>query len=291
MLEKASDHAPEPIEDPGGIAFRTAACCPSGRIDLLRAASALVLDARPEADLGLIESQVSIWAARLSSRLRHAGCLDDPLAAALRLSEMLYDEEGFAVDQVAPHDPANVELDLVLERRLGVPLSLALIQVEVGRRAGLPLRGLCGPGRLFVGLEVPPRPLLFDPKDRGRLVLPESCPALVESGTPGLSLRAEFQRPLTERRWLERLLGHLKRGYLRRSDPFAAIRAQGRLIDLRPGDVSPLQERARLAFQVGRHQEALHDLEKAVSMASDESSGRLVRRQLEQVRRWIAAMS
>ena len=68
------------------------------------------------------------------------------------------------------------------------------------------------------------------------------------------------------------------------------LRAQGRLCDLRPSDASPLQERARLAFQAGRHDEAIHDLERALGLAKGDEALRSVTKQLDQVRRWTQAM-
>jgi regulator of sirC expression with transglutaminase-like and TPR domain len=271
--------------------FLEAVRSPSGRVDVLGAALALVLDARPEADVEALRATCEGWGRRVSRRIAHAGARSDALAGTLLLTRFLFEEQGFSGDSETPHDPANCELDLVFERRLGLPITLGLLMVEVGKRAGLPLSGINFPGRFLVGLAGGPRLMLFDPFRGGRLVLPEDCQGLLDSVQGGrLKLRREFLRPCAPERFVERLLNNLKRAYLRRSDPHSAIRVQGRVVDLRPGDVGPLQERARLAFQVGRHEDALRDLQKAVVMAGEEPQGRVVRRQLEQVRRWIAAM-
>lgn len=263
----------------------------SGCIDVLGAALAIVLDTRPDADVGAVRATIEAWGRRVSRRIRHAGVADDALAGTLLLKRFLFEEMELCGDSRSPHDPANCELDLVIARRLGLPITLGLLMVEVGKRAGLPLHGINFPGRFLVGLATVPRVTLFDPFRGGRLVLPEECQGLLDSVRGGgARLRQEFLRPCEPRRFVERLLNNLKRAHLRRSDPFAAIRVQGRIVDLRPGEVPPLQERARLAFQVGRHEDALSDLEVAVRLARDDSSAHQVRRQLEQVRRWINAM-
>lgn len=286
-LSEERDHEVLSLDDP----FLSAVRCPSGRVDVLGAALALVLDARPDADVAGLRGQIGSWGERVSRRIRHAGVGDDPLAGMLLLNRFLYEERCFAGDSESPHDPANCELDLVFERRLGLPITLGLILIEVGKRAGLPLSGINFPGRFLVGLAGGPRLLLFDPFRGGRLVLPEDCQGLLDSVQGGrLRLRHEFLQPCRPERFVERLLNNLKRAYLRRSDVHAAIRTQGRIVDLRPGEVAPLQERARLSFQVGLHEEALEDLQKAVVMAGEEPQGKVVRRQLEQVRRWISAM-
>jgi regulator of sirC expression with transglutaminase-like and TPR domain len=276
-----------PARDP----FLRAVRCASGRVDILGAALALVLDARPDADVAAIERSLADWGRRLSRRIAHEQARGELLTSTLLLNRLLFEEEGFAGDSESPHDPANTELDLVLSRRRGLPLTLGLLMVEVGKRAGLPLYGISFPGRFLVGLATAPRALLFDPFRSGRLVLPEECQGLLDGVTrPGLRLRPEFLAPCPADRFVERMLTNLKHAYLRKAQIDAAIRVQGRICDLRPDQPAPLQERARLRFQVGRHDEALADLELATTLASDESSRRAVARQLDQVRRWVQAM-
>lgn len=271
--------------------FLRAVRCPSGRVDVLGAALALVTDARPDSDVALVVEAIDEWGGRLSRRIAHHGAEGEPLTGALLLNRLLFEEEGFEGDSDTPHDPANTELDLVLERRKGLPLTLGLLMVEVGRRAGLPLHGVSFPGRFLVGLATTPRATLFDPFRGGRLVLPEECQGLLESiSRPGLRLRPEFLAACPPDRFVERMLTNLKHAYLRKADAEAAVRVQGRICDLRHDQPSPLQERARLLFQIGRHDEALADLGKALGLARDESSQRAVARQLEQVRRWVQAI-
>lgn len=271
--------------------FVRAVRCPSGRVDVLGAALALVLDARPDADTALVTEAIDEWGRRLSRRIAHERAHGEALTGALLLNRLLFEEEGFAGDSESPHDPANTEIDLVLERRKGLPLTLGLVMVEVGKRAGLPLYGISFPGRFLVGLATAPRALLFDPYRAGRLVLPEECQGLLDGAArPTLRLRPEFLAPCPPDRFVERMLTNLKHAYLRKAQLEAAVRVQGRIVDLREHQPEPLQERARLWFQAGRHEEAVRDLERAAGLARDESSRRAVARQLEQVRRWIQAL-
>jgi regulator of sirC expression with transglutaminase-like and TPR domain len=270
--------------------FRDAVRCPSGRVDVLEAVLALALDARPDADVHAVRDAIEEWGERLSRRIRHAGARDEPLTGVLLLNRLLFDEEGFAGDPVTPHDPANAQLDLVLERRRGLPILLALLMVLVGKRAGLPLFGVAFPGRFLVGLAVPPRAVLFDPHQRGRLLSRADCADLLESLTGVRQrVRRDHVAPCSDRRLVERLLSNLKQAYLREGDLAAAVRVQARVVDLRPDEASPLQERAWLHFQAGRHEEALVDLEAAARLIRDDTAATDLRRQLEHVRRWIAA--
>ena len=272
--------------------FLAAVRCASGRIDVLGAALALSQDERPDADVDAVRDALDTWGGCLARRVRDLRAWGEPLTGVLLLSRLLFEEEGFSGDSDTPNDPANSQMDLVLTRRRGLPITLALLMIEVGKRAGLPLHGVGFPGRFLLGLATPPRALLFDPFRAGRLVLPEECQGLLEAGTGRrIRLRAEFLTACSPRRFVERLATNLKHAHVRDGDLTSAIRVQGRLVDLRPGEAAPLQERAWLEFQVGRHAEAVADLERAAALAPDIQARGDVRRQLEQVRRWAAAAS
>ena len=282
----AIHQTPEPV-DP----FVRAVRCPSGRIDVLEAALAIVLDARPDADVESVREDFDTWGECVSRRIRSAGAEGEPLTGTLLLNRLLFEEEGFVGDSDDPHDPANSLIDEVISRREGLPITLGLVMIEVGKRAGLPLHGISFPGRFLVGLATTPRALLFDPFRGGRLVLPEECQGLLDAfKRPALRLRPEFLRPCPPDRFVERILTNLKHARLRKADIDGAVKAQGRICDLRPTEPDPLQERARLCFQAGRHDEAVRDLELAVRLARDEAALRAVNRQLDQVRRWMQAM-
>lgn len=282
--------APQPVTEPIDP-FLAAIRCPSGRVDVLEAALALILDTRSDGDLDAVRHQIDAWGEKLSRRIRAAGAEAEPLTGSLLLTRLLFDEEGFSGDSDDPHDPSNSHLDDVLARRKGLPITLGLVMVEVGKRAGLPLHGISFPGRFLVGLATTPRAMLFDPFRGGRLVLPEECQGILDAfERPALRLRPAFLAPCPPERFIERVVTNLKHAWLRKADVDGALRAQGRLCDLRPGDVVPLQERARLEFQAGRHEDALRHLEHAVGLAKDEASQGSVAKQLEQVRRWMQAM-
>jgi regulator of sirC expression with transglutaminase-like and TPR domain len=280
---------PQPVEsvDP----FLAAIRCPSGRVDVFEAALALIRDTRPDADVQDVRRSLDQWGQRLSRRIRAHQVEAEPLTGTLLLSRLLFEEEGFTGDVDDPHDPANSHLDEVLLRRKGLPITLGLVMVEVGKRAGLPLHGVSFPGRFLVGLATTPRATLFDPFRGGVLVLPEECQGILDAlERPALRLRPEFLAPCPPERFIERIVTNLKHAWLRKADIEGALRAQARLCDLHPDDPAPLQEHARLAFQAGRHAAAVVDLERALRLSREEASVRSVTKQLDNVRRWMQAM-
>jgi regulator of sirC expression with transglutaminase-like and TPR domain len=122
----------------------------------------------------------------------------DPAAAA-RAVMALMAREGFIGDDESYEDPANSFLDRVLERRRGLPITLSVLAVHLGRHAGVPLRGIGFPGHFLVGMRLrDPLPIVLDPFRGGRRL---DGPALDE-----LLDRATGRRNAsTEERWREHL--------------------------------------------------------------------------------------
>lgn len=125
---------------------------------------------------------------------------------------VLGDEHGFTGDRRSYDAPANSMLDLVLERRRGLPIVLSVVYVEVARRAGIPLAGVGLPGHFVCGHVGGPQVLLVDPFNGGRPILPAgTTPAAV--------------RPWTPHETALRMLNNLLASYARRGDLARAIRA------------------------------------------------------------------
>src|SRR3954465_7149924 len=157
------------------------------------------------------------------------GAALDPAAEARACAEVLGARHGFAGDAEHYDDPANSMLDLVLERRRGLPISLSVVYVEVARRAGVALAGVGLPGHYVVGHFGASPPLLLDPFAGG---------APVEGVPP-----AEHVRPWGAHETALRMLNNLVGAYQRRGDVGAAIAAAA----MRPK--LPLHRRLRDALE------------------------------------------
>ncbi len=133
------------------------------------------------------------------------------------LTEVLGRRHGFAGDSEHYDDPANSMLDIVLERRRGLPILLSIVYVEVARRAGLQLVGVGLPGHYVVGRFDPPPPVLLDPFDGGELI--EVPPS-------------EHVRAWSAHETALRMLNNLVGSFGRRSDLGRAIRAAEMRLEL-----------------------------------------------------------
>ena len=177
-------------------------------------------------------------------------------------------------------DPRNSFLNQVLERRTGIPITLALVYIEVARRAGVRVDGVNFPGHFLLrfpfGLEGDHDSAVFvDPFHRGAVLSETDCRALLRKHAGDtVAFEPRLLAPATKQQILVRMLVNLKRIYVRmRSFP------QGRaitelLLAINPSALSELRDRGLLAYHLNDHTAALRDLEtylKFVSRGDDDS--------------------
>jgi regulator of sirC expression with transglutaminase-like and TPR domain len=148
------------------------------------------------------------------------------------LAEVLGDAHGFEGEREHYDDPSNSMLDLVLERRRGLPILLSVVYVEVARRAEIALAGVGLPGHFVAGHFGESPPLLLDPFGGGARVTTDADPAAV--------------RPWTPHETAMRVLNNLVRAYGRRGDLAAALRAAELRVELPAGDAQRATVQAEL---------------------------------------------
>ncbi|MDQ1392069.1 MAG: hypothetical protein QOF30_1046 [Acidimicrobiaceae bacterium] len=222
---------------------------PENALALDHAALLLAAHANPGLDVSAQLDRLDAVAARCP----------EPTLDGLR--HLLFEDMGFAGDTEDYSDPRNSFLDQVLDRRMGIPISLSVLMIEVGRRLGVPLEGVGMPGHFLVRHTATPR-VLIDPFHQGRMLDADQCADLFTSlfGATA-SLPASVLEGARPRSILARMLANLKRSYLDRRDP-ESLMWVGRLRAAIPGvDPSEMAELAQLLANLGRFGEAADALE------------------------------
>ena len=247
---------------------------PEPDIDLARCALVIAGQGRrPQLDEDAALAQLDALAERVRIRL-DAGDPDEIVAK--RLHDVLYREVGFRSPTAAEYgDPGNSLLDVVLGRRIGLPISLAIVELEVSWRIGLPLVGVGLPGHFIVG---GPDGLLFDPADGGRRLGPDDCQALIRRSIgDGVLLHAGMLRPVGRRQILARVLRNLRTAHLARRDWPAAVDAIELLLVLEPTDPEHGRDRGLLLGRMGRFGEAVASLRRYLDERPEASDVRDVK--------------
>jgi regulator of sirC expression with transglutaminase-like and TPR domain len=206
---------------------------------------------------------------------RHSECSGSatPAVCVQALNAYLFDELGFAGNRKQYEDPRNSCLNVVLERRTGIPITMSVVYMEVARRAGLRIDGVNFPGHFLVRCcEGKPRKgagLIIDPFHGGALLTEHDCRMLLQRHVGdevaySKSLLATATRPQV----ISRMLLNLKRLYVHmRSFPQARDVTE-MLLALTPSSLSELRDRGLLAYHLNDFTSALRDLQAYLKLSS-----------------------
>jgi regulator of sirC expression with transglutaminase-like and TPR domain len=276
--------------------FATLAARPDADIDLIEAA--LLVAAEEYADLDVARCRRQLDAIGDGARSRVGGVAIGargglgPRGVVEALNGFLFEECGFRGNGEAYYDPRNSFLNEVLERRLGIPITLALIYIHVGRRVGLPLAGIGFPGHFLVGCDAPGDRLLIDPFDRGRLLTEVDCIAMLAKlhGRP-VPLARHYLAPIGPRAFLVRMLANLKSLYLSREDHARALAAIERILLLAPDSPEEIRDRGLVHLKLQTFSLAASDLEAYLRARPAAADRDQVTRYLSTVRQILARLN
>ena len=254
---------------------------PDEEVDLARAA--LLIGAEEEPRRADVE--------RCLARLDEMG--EEARARAVRLggsrvealNRYLFEELGFVGNESDYYDPRNSMLHQVLGRRTGIPITLSVVYIEVGRRAGLRVEGVGLPGHFVVRAfeDEESEGVLVDPFNR-RTTDPEECQSRIDLIYDGrLELSEDDLRAVGARSILARMLGNLKAVYVRASLFRRALASVERLLLLAPSDLDERRDRGMLLAQLGRLHEAVADTQTYLNLSPNAPDADAVREQLKKM--------
>jgi regulator of sirC expression with transglutaminase-like and TPR domain len=243
-------------------------------------------DVEPDLDFAPILKRIEALADRVRERCTPGG---GPRSIIGQINWVLFVEEGFRGDSETYDDPRNSYINEVLDRKLGLPIALAILYARVAARVGLTL-GLANlPLHFMLQVPVPESPLLVDPFHEGRLLDLEGAERfLADLASRPVQIGAEVLRPCTVSVVVARMLKNLKGSYLERKDFASALPVVRRLAALCPDE--PLEQRdwGMISLQVDRPGEALDPLQRYVDTSPDAPDAEVIRRLLKSARREVA---
>ena len=228
------------------------------QLPLAGALFALSLEEYPELDPAPYEARLDALAARVRALTHRVGELQ-----AVR--QALFEEEGFAGNEAQYYDRENSFLHEVMDRRLGLPITLSVIYVEVVRRAGGRADGVGFPGHFLVRHEIAGRPVLVDAFAQGTVRGEADLTALLRRAAgPGAELAPWMLEPAAPIDVVTRVLVNLKHAYVLAEDLVGAVTALDRLLGLDPDRAEERRDRGLLYGQLGLAAAAVRDLERYV---------------------------
>jgi regulator of sirC expression with transglutaminase-like and TPR domain len=272
--------------------FEQLALLPEERIDVATGAALIARDAYAGLDLDRLSARLDEIAAPLVARDVASASLEQQVQM---VSSHLYEDLGFRGNEQDYYDPKNSLLPDVLERRLGIPITLALVYCEVARRAGVRARGVSFPGHFLVrvdAIDSEDAPVAVDPFFGGRRLDGPGLQKLLERAAPAQKLViAEHLAPASPKTMLVRMLINLKWIYATRGDFARALLALDRIICLTPDSVPALRERGLLAVRLGAVEAARADLSRLLELVPQAPDASTIRKQLDELRAKVVVLN
>ena len=243
---------------------------PDESINLAEAALAIAAEEYRELDIRRYLDRLDEMGATLRRRLRPDISTGDSIRT---LNHYLFEELGFAGNTDDYYDPRNSFLNDVIERRLGIPITLSVIYIEVGRRIGLPLHGISFPSHFLVKCIVRDGAIVLDPYSKGISLGVEDLMRRLRAWHSGLEPDAELVKsmlaPAGSREILARILRNLRGIYLGKGLLSKALHASDRIISLAPQAAEEFQERGRIYAQLECFRAALADFRSYLLLKPD----------------------
>ncbi len=220
-------------------------------------------------------SQLQAVVDRTSAFVQASASPGDVLGHVQQLGQFLSDSEGFTGNLGDYDDPRNSFLNDVLVRRTGIPITLSIIFMHVGRRVGLWLEGVNFPGHFLVrckgmlGDAAPTEDLILDPFHGGIVLTERDCARLLRRHAgEGARFDRALLAPAFKAQILVRMLVNLKRAYARLRSFSKARDVSDLVLALDPTSLTELRDRGLLSYQMGHYGVALADLERYLALTA-----------------------
>ncbi len=251
------------------------------RLPLLATALLIARDEYPGLDPDLYDTLLHGHAQSLRAEVE---AIDSWPLKMQAINRHLFDELGYSGNHDAYYDPRNSYLNEVCERRLGNPISLAMVQIDVARRLGVPLDGVSFPGHFLVRLPVGDSLLVMDPFNRGRPLdedeLRERASRHFGGDAPDDDALLRILHPAGNRAILMRILRNLHAAYAEGADWERATRSADRILRLAPGNREALRDRGLGYLKLGHAHGARADIAQYLQRNPDAPDSASLREQL-----------
>lgn len=254
---------------------------PHRDINLSRASLLIAQTEYPDLDLSrylrLIED--------LGDRVR-TDTLDDSVMAPIHtLNHILFDEEGFRGNEEEYYDPRNSYLSDVIDRKVGIPITLSVLYMEVARHAGLNVKGVSFPGHFIVKHQTPEGPLYVDPFYGGMALEKEHLAQRLRLAGGGIMpFRDHHLAACTDAQIVSRILDNLKGIYASRRNYDKVLEIIQMLIDVSPWDLDEIRDRGKVHLQLKHYQPALADLETYLQFSPDAEDAEVIGRSVQYIK-------
>ena len=247
-------------------------------LNLAEAALLIAQEEQPELDVAAYLGRLDALAERVRSRLPEAPSFADTIQA---LNTVLFEEEGLSGNQTDYHDPRNSFLNEVLDRKLGIPITLSLVYIEVGNRLGVPLVGVGFPGHFVVKYAGPDGETVLDPFQAGSRVnqaqMEDKLRSMYGPNNPFAGQLPKLLAAVGKKDMLLRMLRNLKQIYTQKEDFERALSVVERILLVAPDHPVEVRDRGAIHHRMGHQQLAVRDFQRYLQLAPKADDAKAVR--------------
>lgn len=258
-------------------------------IDLGLGALLIARDIYPELDTSAYMEQLDRMALDVLERI---GETDEPSRQIAQLNHYLFEEKAFKGNQDDYYNPRNCYLNDVLERKLGIPITLSVVYIETSKRVGLPVAGVGFPGHFIVKHKGEYLETFIDPFDGGRILsedaLREKLTSVFQQPTP---LQPEFLKQVSNREILERILRNLKHIYFKEKAYARAISASERITWLLPNLAQEHQDLGYLYYKTHAYGKSLKSFQEYLRISGNPPDREEIEENVELLTKQLARLN
>ena len=234
---------------------------PEDDAPLLDTALAIAAMEYPELDTSCYRQRLDRWAGTIRSRLPDEPSLEEMIQ---NLNDFLFEEQGFCGNREDYFDPRNSFINDVLDRKTGIPLTLSIVYIELGRRLGLPFMGVSFPGHFLVKLSLQGGAVVLDPFNGGVSLSEDDLTELLQLSSidePGDCDFGQLLAAAHKQEIVVRLLRNLKAVYQRQAELEKALEISNLILAIDASCVPEYRDRGLILTELDCNQAAAHDLE------------------------------
>jgi regulator of sirC expression with transglutaminase-like and TPR domain len=265
--------------------FRRAVSGPDDWVDLACAALEIARDDYPDLDVAGYLRRIDQIAVHVMERLESEKTVYHRIAA---LNSVMFEEHGFHGNRRNYYDPKNSFPNEVIERKMGIPISLSVLYMEVAQRTGLPLYGVSFPGHFLVKYSDDRERIVIDPFNAGEVKSRESLGQLLKSLYGGkVTLVDDFLEPVTKKQIIRRMLNNLKMIYLQEKNFLKILAVLQRLVVLDPSSAEDIRDRGSVYLKLECFQYALADFESYLGLVPNAKDADAVREEIVALRKQV----
>ena len=208
-----------------------------------------------------------------------------PLKVIQIINRYLFEELNFAGNQNDYYNPDNSHLNCVIDRQLGIPITLSLVYLEIAKRLEFPMVGVGMPGHFLIRPVVDEMEVFVDPFQKGDVMFLADCQERFKKMFPQVAWKAEFLNPVSPKAFLMRMLMNLKAIYIQLEADEKAVAVLDKLLILMPTEARQMRDRGLLHHRLENYDLAEQDLKAYLRSHPSAPDGYTIQKILESIDR------